>query len=95
MANVRASRLLRPYTRSLSFLEALRIRRIKASMAHAAAANEIFHLWWHPHNFGVDVDKNIQLLTELAEYYRTLKETYGMESATMGEIAELAAQNHS
>jgi hypothetical protein len=90
MANVRASSFLRPYSHALSFVEALRIRRIKASMAHAALHNEIFHLWWHPHNFGVHVDKNIQLLIELAEHYRTLKEAYGMESATMGEIAELA-----
>lgn len=90
MANVRASRFLRPYSETLSLFESVRIARIKESMTHAAKHNEIFHLWWHPHNFGTHVDKNIPLFIEIAEHYQTLNREYGMESASMGEIAELA-----
>ena len=50
--NLRASRFLRPYSHNLAFLNGMRLNRIKREMIHAAQYNEIYHLWWHPHNFG-------------------------------------------
>ena len=94
MANVPASRFLRPYNKRLAIFDPVRIARIKTSMEYAATHNEIFHLWWHPHNFGGTVDKNIPLFIELAEQYAWLSRTYGMESATMSEIADLAQIRH-
>lgn len=91
LANVRASRFLRPYSNTLRFFEKLRIHRIKRSMEHAAQKGEIFHLWWHPHNFGIHQEKNLQTLTELLDHYAYLQATYGMESKTMHEIAKLAS----
>jgi hypothetical protein len=57
-----ASRFLRPYLKTLSFLERLRLRRIKNDMSYAAKKGKIFHLWWHPHNFGANTEENFVLL---------------------------------
>jgi hypothetical protein len=83
--NLPASRFLRPWSARLSFLEPLRLKRIKNSMTHAAKNGEVFHLWWHPHNFGKHQAENLRILTTLLDHFETLKATYGMESCTMKE----------
>ena len=86
---VPTSFFLRPVSGSRNILDWVRLRRIKKSMLHAAKENEIFHLWWHPHNFGVNLEQNMSYLTEILEYYQKLKNKYGMRSLNMTEIAEL------
>lgn len=87
--NIRSSRFLRPYSRRLRFLERMRMRRIKQSMTYAAKNNQIFHLWWHPHNFGINQKENMRNLRDLIAHYEVLKETYGMESKNMREMGEI------
>lgn len=84
--NVRASRFLAPYSERSKFLEPLRIRRIKQSMTYAAKNGEIFHLWWHPHNFGNNVSKNMDILTKLLDHYDYLNQRYGMKSVNVAEL---------
>ena len=55
--------------RVLKGFEAIRLRRICASMDAAARNDKTFHLWWHPHNFGVHLDENMSVLYP---YRRTL-----------------------
>ena len=86
--NLPSSRFLRPYSKALSFLEGLRLRRIKTSMTHAAENGEVFHLWWHPHNFGANIDENIAVLETIAQHYAHLQITHGMKSKNMDEIAD-------
>ena len=57
-------------------------------MRHAAKHGLTFHLWWHPHNIGVNTERNLQQLDEICAYYSQLKEKYGMRSLNMGEAAE-------
>lgn len=90
IVNIPASRFLRPYMPLLSFLEPLRMRRIKRAMTHAATHGEVFHLWWHPHNFGIHQDENFRNLYTILEHYTMLHKTHGMESASMQEIGTLA-----
>jgi hypothetical protein len=90
LANVLGSRFLRPYTPRLRFLEPLRLLRIKAGMTRAAKKGEVFHLWWHPHNFGINRKENLAFLTALLEHFAYLNEAYGMESASMREVATRA-----
>jgi peptidoglycan/xylan/chitin deacetylase (PgdA/CDA1 family) len=91
--NVPSSRFLRPWSSALRFLEPIRMRRIKKAMTHAAKNGEVFHLWWHPHNFGIDQEQNFKNLTELLEHFRNLREHYGMKSASMRDVAiDAAAQ---
>ena len=81
----KASRLLRPYS-SNKFLNDLKLKRIKSEMTSAAKNNEIYHLWWHPHNFGNNPDENIADLKEILNHFLDCKEKYGFQSATMNEI---------
>lgn len=87
--NFPSSRLLRPYSEKLSLLENLRARRIKKSMKYAAKNNEIFHLWWHPHNFGKNTDKNLEMLENILYEYRKLNSDYGMKSLNMLDLVNI------
>jgi len=51
----------------------------------------VFHLWWHPHNFGVNLVENIALLREILEHFRKLHSEYGMMSSAMAEWAPALA----
>lgn len=86
--NFRGSRFLRPYSHTLRFLERLKIRRVKGQMKKAAKKGEIFHLWWHPHNVGINTERNLKNINEIFDYYDFLKKKYGMESKNMLELAE-------
>lgn len=87
MLNVCASRMLRPYSPKLSFLEGLRLRRIRSEMMHAAKEGELYHLWWHPHNFGANMEKNFGFLEDILKVYKDCHDRYGMQSLTMNEIS--------
>ena len=88
IVNIPASRFLRPYSKRLSLIDPLRLQRIRSSMRYAAENNEAYHLWWHPHNFGINIADNLKFLSAILEYYRELQKEYGMESKCMKEIAE-------
>lgn len=81
-----SSRFLRPVSRALAVLEPLRLYRIKSAMTHAAKRGQIYHLWWHPHNFGKNTASNIDFLEQILKHYQFLSQQYGMRSMNMGEI---------
>ncbi len=83
-----ASRLLRPYSQRQFFLNDLKIRRILAEMEGAARAGEVYHLWWHPHNFGNFPHESMEGLNRILKHYQYLKDKYGMESYSMGELTD-------
>lgn len=87
--NIRASRILRPYSKKLSFLNGIRLRRLKNEIYTAAKNNEVYHIWWHPHNFGSNMEENLNFLEELLICYKQCREKYSMESKTMSEIANM------
>ena len=87
VVNVRYSRFLLPVPARSRVFARLCQRRTEACMTHAASTGHIFHLWWHPHNFGSHVDDNLAVLRTTMERYRALSEEQGMVSRTMGEIA--------
>ncbi|OFW61906.1 MAG: hypothetical protein A2133_03005 [Actinobacteria bacterium RBG_16_64_13] len=88
--NIPSSRFLRPYSRRLARLEPLRLHRISAQLTVAARENRVFHIWWHPHNFGVDLEKNLENVERIMDKYAELQAAYGMRSLNMGELAALA-----
>jgi peptidoglycan/xylan/chitin deacetylase (PgdA/CDA1 family) len=85
----RASLLLRPATPRRPALERLRLARLSRAMEHAAREREIFHLWWHPHNFGGDVEANLRFLRSFLERFARARDRYGMRSLTMSGLAEV------
>lgn len=94
--NIPSSRFLRPFISRLEFLDWLRLRRIKKSMTHAAKNNLMYHLWWHPHNFGINQLENFAFLEEILVHYRYLHEKYAFKSYTMTELAKelISKQDH-
>ena len=85
--NLVGSRMYKPIFPALSFLEGVKLRRIKKQMLHAAKNGLTFHLWWHPHNVGVRTEEHLRQLEEIFSYYQQLKEKYGMQSKNMREAA--------
>lgn len=83
-----ASRLLRPYRPQEFFLNEMKISRIKAEMMRAATKGEIYHLWWHPHNFGNDPNENMKGLTKILDHFAYCRQKYSMKSLSMAELAE-------
>lgn len=87
--NVPASRFLKPYDVRFALLEKLKLRRILNEMTVAAKRKELYHLWWHPHNFGINIEKNMRNLGIILEHYQFLKNKYGFTNYTMQEAAAL------
>lgn len=87
--NIPASRFLRPYSPRFKFLEDLRLKRILTGLTYAAEKGLVYHLWWHPHNFGVNLEENMSFLRKILDHYKKLKNKLGLESFTMSELAHL------
>ncbi|MGV8092855.1 MAG: hypothetical protein AB2L24_13440 [Mangrovibacterium sp.] len=87
--NVKASRFLKPYSPYIALFDKLKLTRIKNEMTRAAKQNKIYHLWWHPHNFGVNRNQNLSMLEDILKHYRQLSEKYGFKSYTMNELSNL------
>jgi hypothetical protein len=81
-----ASRLLRPYNPKELFLNSMKIARIKSEMDRAAGQGEVYHLWWHPHNFGSWPAQSMGGLTQIVEHFSRLRDAGKMVSLTMGEV---------
>ncbi len=86
--NIPSSRFLRPCPERYRILDNLRLFRIKKAMSYAAKNQTVFHMWWHPHNFGKNILENIIFLKKILKHYEILKKKYGMISFNMGELAE-------
>ena len=84
---VQASVFLRPYSSRLRALDSLRVRRIRSAMDVAAREGGVFHLWWHPHNFGRQLRENLRVLEAVLDHFEMLRRSQRMESATMLEAA--------
>lgn len=81
-----ASRFYRPFGSSQT-QRLLHRKRVFDEMTAAAKNNNIYHLWWHPHNFGNEPEICLQELKMLINHFIKLQEKYGMQSNTMGQIA--------
>lgn len=83
-----ASRLLRPYKPQELLLNSMKISRIKGEMERAARNGEVYHLWWHPHNFGNYPKQSLHGLQQILNNFTNLQNRYGMLSLTMAEATE-------
>ncbi len=90
--SIPASRLLRPYNPREFFLNTLKIERIKSEMTRAAKLGQVYHLWWHPHNFGGYPKESMEGLNSILDHYTHCRKKYGMTSMTMGELADAASE---
>ena len=87
LINIPATHFLRPVS-GYSAIDKLQLHRIKKGLLEAARTNGIFHLWWHPHNFGVNTEANLISLEKILKYYRELNSEYGMVSLSMRDCRD-------
>lgn len=85
--NIPAGHFLKPFEKRFAWLEKLKLKRIMNEMTKAAKSGKAYHLWWHPHNFGIHIKENMQNLSVILEHYRILNQRYGFRSLTMQQIA--------
>lgn len=82
--SINGSRFLRPYKSRI--LNHLMLKRIEGEMSFVAKKGSIYHLWWHPHNFGKNLDENLNNLERILTTYSALNEKYGMRSVRMADL---------
>jgi hypothetical protein len=87
LCDVPADRFFRPRSRTLRLLEPLKVRRLQAELRHAGAEGSDYHLWWHPHNFGVETDAHLDQLDRVLDTFAEQRDRHGMRSVTMAEAA--------
>lgn len=81
----KASRFLRPVEGN-RILRELKLNRIRREMTNAAKCKRIYHLWWHPHNFGDRPSESLDDLKLILEHFNLLRKKYNLQSANMEEI---------
>lgn len=79
------SRFFAPYLKPLSFLEGLKLKRMKSEMTECAKNGKDYHLWWHPHNFG-DGSKMLPQLEDILKHYQKLNKQYSFNSVRMDQL---------
>ena len=80
----KASRFLRPRSK---YFKSQRLTRIKKELTFAAKNNEVYHLWWHPHNFGNSPEESLLELKQILDHFKDLETNHFMKSLTMNEIS--------
>lgn len=88
IVDIAASHFLRPVRPRLPMLNRLQWGRIRSQMLRAAREGGVCHIWWHPQNFGRDIDRNLAMLQAILEDYRQMADRFGMVSMTMAELAD-------
>ncbi|TDL76470.1 polysaccharide deacetylase family protein [Peribacillus frigoritolerans] len=86
--NIPSSRFLRPYSKTLKYLEPLRLKRIISDLDYAAKKKLVYHLWWHPHNFGINLNENLSFLESILKHFSFLRQNFDMESLNMEEFSK-------
>lgn len=88
LINIPSSRFLRPFNKKLKSFEKLRLKRITDSMTYAAKNKLVYHLWWHPHNFGINLTENFSFLEQILNHFGELNKEYNFESLSMQQLSD-------
>jgi peptidoglycan/xylan/chitin deacetylase (PgdA/CDA1 family) len=92
LCNVRASRFLWPYRPALQGFEERRLSRTIDQLKLAALEDAVFHLWFHPHNFGIHLEENLSFLEAILKAFASARERYGMRSLSMSAVADMVRE---
>jgi hypothetical protein len=86
VVDVRASRFLRPLS-GRGWWDDACTATVMTEMTCAAQSQRCYHLWWHPENFGANVEASLQRLQKLLLRFCDLRDRYGMQSISMAQAA--------
>ena len=92
LCNVRASRFLWPHRPALQGFEEKRLGRTIDQLKLAALEDAVFHLWFHPHNFGIHLEENLNFLEAILQAFASARERYGMRSLSMSAVADMVRE---
>jgi hypothetical protein len=76
----------------LKGLEEKRLKRMIDQVRLAALEDGIFHIWFHPHNFGVNLEQNLGVLETILQEFAFARERYGMRSLSMDAVARMVRE---
>jgi peptidoglycan/xylan/chitin deacetylase (PgdA/CDA1 family) len=85
--DIPASAFLRPLTPKTFPFRRAQVERLGLGMGRAAERGELFHLWWHPHNFGLYSKQNLEMLDVILRRFDGLRRRHGFTSMSMNEAA--------
>jgi hypothetical protein len=68
------------------FLWKLHIHRIKHEILNLSN-NDVFHIWWHPHNLGYDLQKRLHRLENVLDIIANSCAFSGIQSCNMSDVA--------
>lgn len=85
-----ASRLLRPYS-GRTLLDKFKLKRIINEISYAARSEKIYHLWWHPHNFGENPEQNLKDLESILVHFTKCRNQFGFASHSMESLRKKLA----
>lgn len=81
----KASRFLKPVEEN-QLMRRMKVWRVKNEITRAARKKEVYHLWWHPHNFGEQPEESIKDLQEILKHFEWCRKKYSMQSINMQEL---------
>ena len=55
---------------------------------------EVYHTYWHPHNFTEYTEINFRQLERFLACYQKQRDRYGMQSLNMSELCRLEVPDH-
>lgn len=82
-----ASRLWKPYSPKNKLVNHFRLQRILDELEQAAVMGQVYHLWWHPHNFGHYPEDCLKDLHKILLHFKNMQVQYGIESHSMQSFA--------
>ena len=86
LINIPSSRFLRPYNPRLAGLDSLQLRRIYSAINQLASDGGIYHIWWHPHNFGTHPELNLSRLEDILKMVHQYSQEGQISSRNMAEV---------
>lgn len=86
--NVPSSRYLWMGSRWLRLLEPIRMRRMREEMSYAARHGRIYHLWFHPEDVGLDMERNLSFVRRVLDLFAGMREKGAIESLNMNEFVQ-------
>ena len=83
-----ASRFLRPFQAKLGRLNQMKVNRIIEEINTAAINNEVYHIWWHPHNHGNFPEESLREVEQILKHFAYCREKYNMQSKSMDSLSQ-------
>lgn len=87
--DVRNSRFFKPYRPKYRLLEGWKMKRYQLELHCAAKRGEVYHMYWHPHNFAEHTEINFRQMERFLAYYQKQRDRYGMQSRNMSELCRM------